>query len=121
MFLGQAPVNDLFYRKDRSKLDVRALAKKVLKNKRLVVGIVVGVPILLFLLFGNHGIIQRLKLQGQKADLEMKIQRAEEDGKRLQADSKALDGDKRAIEKVARENYGMHREGETVYKITRKK
>jgi len=121
VFLGRVPVNDLFYRKDKSKHDVRALAKKFLKNKRLVAGIIVGVPILLFLLFGNRGIVQRLKLQHQKADLEMKIQHAEEEGKRLQVDSKALDGDKRAMEKVARENYGMHREGETVYKISKKK
>jgi cell division protein FtsB len=34
---------------------------------------------------------------------------------------KALEGDKRAIEKIARERYGMHREGETVYKVTKKK
>lgn len=114
-------MNDLFYRKDKRTLDARALIKKLLRNKRLVAGLIVGVPLFLFLLFGNHGIVQRVRLQHQKTDLESKIQRADEEGKRLQADSKALDGDKQAIEKVARENYGMHREGETVYKISKKK
>ena len=114
-------MNDLFYRKDKSTLDARALARKLLRNKRLVAVVVVGLPLMLFLLFGNHGILQRLKLQRQKADLEVKIQQVEQEGKRLQAESKALDGDKRAVEKVARENYGMHREGETVYKISKNK
>jgi len=114
-------MNDLFYRKDKRKPDVRALVKKLFRNKRYVTGLIVGIPLVLFLLFWSHGIVQRVRLQHQKADLELKIQRAEEEGKRLQADSKALDGDKRAIETVARENYGMHREGETVYKISKKK
>jgi cell division protein FtsB len=114
-------MNDLFYRKDKRKPDVRSLVRKLVRNKRLVAGIVVGVPLMLFLLFGSHGIVQRVKLQHQKAGLEMKIQQANEEGKRLQAESKALDGDKSAIEKVARENYGMHREGETVYKVTKRK
>ena len=56
----------------------------------------------------------------EKAELEAKIQQAMEETKQLQADSKALDGDKKAIEKVAREKYGMIREGETVYKVRKK-
>jgi cell division protein FtsB len=39
----------------------------------------------------------------------------------LQAQSKALEGDRAAIEKVAREKYGMLKEGETVYRVHRKK
>jgi cell division protein FtsB len=48
------------------------------------------------------------------------IRSAEAENKRLQAESKALDGDKKVIEKVAREKYGMVREGETVYKVKKK-
>ena len=36
-----------------------------------------------------------------------------------QSQSKALDGDKKEIEKVARERYGMVREGEKVYKVNK--
>ncbi len=114
-------MNDLFYRKGKRRFDVQSLARKLLKNKRFLVSLILGVPLLVIILFGNHGIVQRFRLQRQRADLEMKIQQAEEDGRRLQEESKALDGDKHAIEKVARENYGMHREGETVYKITKHK
>ena len=113
-------MDSLFYRKEKKKWDVRGLLKKFLKSRRLILSIVIGIPVLLFVLFGNHGIIQRVRLQNRKAELELKIQQAEAETKRLQAESKALDGDKKAIEKVAREKYGMHRDGETVYKVQKK-
>jgi cell division protein FtsB len=113
-------MDNLFYRKDKRKLDVRAILKKIAKNRRAMLGLVLGVPLVLFLLFGNHGIVQRIRLQNQKAELEMKIQQAGAETKQLQAESKALDGDKKAIEKVAREKYGMARDGETVYKVRKK-
>jgi len=39
----------------------------------------------------------------------------------LQDQIKALEGDKKTIEKIARENYGMKREGETIYKVKKEK
>jgi cell division protein FtsB len=113
-------MDNLFYRKEGKKFDVRSKLKKLLRNRRAVLGLIVGVPLALYVLFGSHGIIQRVKLQNQKAKLEEKIRQAEEETKKLQAESKALDGDKKAIEKVAREQYGMIREGETVYKVKKK-
>ncbi|HCV42173.1 MAG TPA: hypothetical protein DGH68_01720 [Bacteroidetes bacterium] len=113
-------MDNLFYRKDKKPFDIRAMLKKLVKNKRAMLGLVIGIPLVLFLLFGNHGVVQRLRLQGQKAELQAKIQQAEAETKQLQAESKALDGDKKAIEKVAREKYGMAREGETVYKVRKK-
>jgi len=113
-------MDNLFYRKEKKKWDFRGLLKRFLKSRRAVLSVVIGFPVLLFLLFGSHGIIQRIRLQHQKVELEMKIQQAEVETKRLQAESKALDGDKKAIEKVAREKYGMVRDGETVYKVNKK-
>ena len=85
-----------------------------------MVRLVLGSILLLYFLFGTHGIIQRVRLQHQKSELVSKIQDAEAESKKLQAESKALDGDPKAIEKVAREKHGMIREGETVYKVNRK-
>ena len=113
-------MDNLFYRKSKKKFDVPAMLKKLAGNRRAMLGLVLGIPLVLFLLFGSHGIVQRIRLHGQKGELEAKIQQAGEETKRLQAESKALDGDKRAIEKVAREKYGMAREGETVYKVRKK-
>lgn len=112
-------MDNLFYRKDRKKFDIRASLRKLFKNKRAMLGLVVGVPLVLFLMFGSHGIVQRIRLTNQKAELQAKIEQAKAETKQLEAESKALDGDKKAIEKVAREKYGMIREGETVYKVRR--
>ena len=114
-------MDNLFYRKDRKKFALPTVLKKLAKNKRAMLGLIVGVPLALFLLFGSHGVVQRVGLQRQKNTLEAKILQAEAETKQLQTQSKALDSDKKAIEKVAREKYGMIREGETVYRIREKK
>ena len=77
--------------------------------------------ILLYVLFNNQGVLQRIRLERQKKEMLQKIQQAEEEQKHLQDQSKALDGDKKAVEKVAREKYGMVREGEKVYRVAPKK
>jgi|WetSurMetagenome_2_1015567.scaffolds.fasta_scaffold405360_2 cell division protein FtsB len=113
-------MDNLFYRKAKKGFDIRGRLKALTRNKRAMIGLIVGVPLSLFLLFGGHGIVQRVRLQNQKKELEAKLLQAAQETKQLQAESKALDGDKRAIEKVAREKYGMAREGETVYKVKKK-
>jgi cell division protein DivIC len=106
-----------FYRKNKRRSRARQFFKRLLKNKRLVIGIVIALPLLIVLIFGNRGVLQRVKLENQKTELEQKIKHAEEETKQLQAESKVLEGDPATIEKVAREKYGMVREGEKVYKV----
>jgi cell division protein FtsB len=113
-------MDNVFYRKMQKGFGLRGLLKRLAGNRRMVIALVVGVPILLFVLFGNRGIVQRFRLQSQKAEIEQKVLEAAAENRRLQAESKALDADKKAIEKVAREKYGMIRDGETVYKVRKK-
>jgi len=107
----------LYYRKSRPRFAFRPLLRKLLRNKRLLLALIVAVPLGGYVLFGNHGILQRINLQREKKELEAKIRTAEDETRTLQATSRALDGDKRAIEKVAREKHNMTREGERVYKV----
>jgi cell division protein FtsB len=46
-----------------------------------------------------------------------KVAQAREETRTLQAHLKAVEGDKKTIEKLARERYGMARDGETVYRV----
>jgi cell division protein FtsB len=108
-----------FYRKLDTRSGLRAVLRRLLSNRRLMLGLSLGIPLALFVLFGNRGVVQRVRLQAQKAALEQKIREAEAEAQRLQRESRALDGDRKTIEKVAREKYGMVREGETVYRATR--
>ena len=86
-------------------------------NKRLSIILVGGFVLLLYVFFNSNGILARLRLEHQKVEIQQKIRAAEDEQQKLREQSKALDGDKKAIEKVAREKYGMVREGEKVYKV----
>ena len=111
-------MDNLFYRKNKGRPDFRALAKRVLKNRRLMIALIVGIPLAGFVVFGNHGILHRIRLQQRKAELESQIRAGEAERKSLEAESKKLDGDKAEIEKVAREKHHMSRQGEQVYRVT---
>jgi len=114
-------MSDLYYRKDQHGFHLRALVRRLAGSRRAVVSIVLGFPLLLYIIFGSHGVIQRIRLQNQRTELKEKVRQAEEETGSLRGELKGLEGDKKTIEKVARERYGMHREGETVYKVKQKK
>ncbi len=93
--------------------------------------LIIGLPILLFITFSNRGALQRIRLENEKMEWEQKVRAAEEEQLRLRQLSKTLDAEpstpkERAasnelIEKIAREKYGMVKEGETVYKVKKEK
>ena len=106
-----------FYRKPQKRSRIKSLLKKIFKNKRRSILALLGILLFSFLLFANNGIIARVKLEQRRAEMIEKIRQSEEETKQLQAQVKALEGDKKTIEKVAREKYGMVREGEKVYRV----
>ncbi len=111
-------MENLFYRKKKSPWDLRELLRRLLRNNRLLLIIAVATPLVGYLLFGSRGIIQRLRLEHQKVEMEQRIRDAETEADRLKKESKALDDDRAAIERVAREKHGMVRPGETVYRTS---
>jgi cell division protein FtsB len=110
-------MDDLYYRKERTTKPLLDTVKKLARHKSLRYTFIVAFPILAFMMFSEKGILTHLKLQSQKEEMLVKVQIAQTEQRRLQELSKALDSDAAMIEKVAREKYGMIREGETVYKI----
>jgi cell division protein FtsB len=109
------------FKKIKKKLSLRNMGEFLWANKK---GTAVGAVLFLgflFILFANNGLMQRRRLERDRAALIEKIRLAEEEQKILRDQSRALDGDKKAIEKVAREKYGMIRRGEKVYKIVPEK
>ncbi len=110
-------MDNLFYRKSKGRPDLRAFLKKLLRNRRLMLALVIGLPLAGFVVFGHHGILQRIHLQQKKTDLEMQIRAGEAQRKSLEQEIKKLDSDRTEIEKVAREKHHMAREGEQVYRV----
>jgi cell division protein FtsB len=106
-----------FLRKVQKPKWLQGITKSVFKTRRRTVLVLLGTVLVSYVFFNNRGIIARIKLEHQRQELTDKVRAAEEETRRLQSYLKALDGDKKTIEKVARERYGLAREGETVYKV----
>lgn len=106
-----------FLRKVPKRQWLNGVTKKLFKTKRRAILVIAGVIVIPYMLFNNRGVITRVKLEHQRKEMIEKVRAAEEENKRMQSYLKAIDGDKKTIEKVAREKYGMARQGETVYKV----
>lgn len=114
-------MDDQFYRKENPKWRrPDNWFKKLWKSNTFRWVFIGSIVVLIIALFSNKGILQRVHLENEKEAWQEKIKQAEEKQEQLKQKSKALDNDRKAIEKVARENYGMVKQGETVYKLKKK-
>ncbi len=92
-----------------------SFVRKILAKRRALIAI--GVAILLWVLFlDSHSVLNRVRwhmeaerLAAKNAEMQARIQEAEQELGRRDDDDE--------IERIARESYGMRREGETVYKV----
>ena len=110
-------MNSTFYRSLEPKRLWRDMAKKAAKNKRRTLIIALLALLFLYFLFDNKGIIKRIRLEGKKQEMTDQVRADSIESQRLQTQIKALQGDQKTMEKIAREKYGMARQGETVYKV----
>jgi len=67
--------------------------------------------------FGNKGIISRVRLESEKKQLEEQFQTEINKSEELQKEINELNNSENKIEKVAREKYGLTKEGEQIYRI----
>ncbi len=96
---------------------LKGITKKVFKTRRRALFVIIGTLLVSYVLFNNRGVIARVRLEHQRLAMIEKVRAGDEETKRLQSYLKALGGDKKTVEKVAREKYGMARDGEVVYKV----
>jgi len=98
------------------------LAARKASRKRKIVWIAVSFLVLFFFLFifgGNYGLINMLKLTKEKKALLKDIEALEKQGKELKKNIEKLKSDKKEVERIARENYGMAKKGEKVFKFVK--
>jgi len=68
-------------------------------------------------IFGNHGVLAMLRSQRQAAEIQKQIDDLDGENRRLQGRVKSLKSDPAAIERIAREEMGLARPGEYIFKI----
>ncbi len=89
---------------------------KSLKKKNALILLVVSIG-LVYILFDQKGLIQRVRLASEKASLEDRIEQLRNENAAMQAEITKLQSSDKEIERIAREKYFMHRHGEKVIKI----
>jgi cell division protein FtsB len=99
-------------RDDRGRTEIGLRRKAAtLASIILVVALVVGS------LFGARGFLQLVRQQRRAEALAREIEELRMENRRLAAEIAALRSDPRAIERLAREELGLSRPGETVFLI----
>jgi cell division protein FtsB len=86
-------------------------------NLRLALVLIFFAALISFALFGNKGILQRMKLESEKETLESQLQSEIKRSSELQREVDELKSSDKKIEKIAREKYGMTKEGEKIQRI----
>jgi cell division protein FtsB len=67
--------------------------------------------------FGAHGVLAMRRSQKEAAQIRQEIQRLDDENRRLQDRVKALKTDPTAIERIARDEMGLARPGELIFKL----
>lgn len=68
-------------------------------------------------IFGNHGVLAMFRSQKQAAEIRKQIDELDVENRKLQDRVKSLKNDPAAIERIAREEMGLARPGEYIFKI----
>ena len=110
-------MDDKFYRKYQPEKLLKKIAKSAAKNKKRSLFIIIAFILFLYFLFDNKGLMTRIKLERQEKEWIEQLKKDSLETLRLQGQIKTLESNTDTLEKIARERYGMAKEGETVYQI----
>jgi len=80
-----------------------------------------GFVFIWFAFIDTYSLWTRYDLSQRKDDLKQKTEQLEAETARLKQQIKDLKNDPALLERIAREEYGMKKEGETIYKVKVKK
>lgn len=83
--------------------------------------LVAGLALLLLQdIFGTHGVLAMRRTQKQAAEIRKEIDRLNQENRQLQNCVEGLRADPTSVERIAREDMGLARPGEYVFKIPSK-
>ncbi|MCP4230036.1 MAG: septum formation initiator family protein [bacterium] len=81
-----------------------------------IVVVVVTALVYLFV-FSKYGYLRMRELQRENGDLEKRVSEVESENEELQTEIGRLEDDMEAVERLAREELGLVKEGETIYRF----
>ncbi len=96
---------------------VKNVVRYIYRRKRFFLYVLVLLLVLSYAVFGRKGILQRVELEMENSELKNKLKAEQEKTLMLQKEVEDLRTSDKKIEKVAREKYGMVKDGEEIYKV----
>jgi len=93
------------------------IVRYIFQRRRLFTYLLVLFLILSYAVFGKKGILQRVDLELENRQLQQKLKNEQDKTQSLQKEIEDLKTSDKKVEKVAREKYGMKKEGEEIYKV----
>ena len=96
---------------------VKKIARFFKYNKLALIFLFVILAHSALAVFGSKGLLTRLKLESNKKQFEKQLLEEQKKTDELKQEIKELNTSDKKIEKVAREKYGMTKDGEKIIKI----
>lgn len=98
--------------------DERGPVESGLRKKAATLASVIAlIALLVGSFFGDHGVLQLLSQQERAEALAQDLEALRQENRRLAGEIRALKADPRAVERLAREQLGLAKPGETVFII----
>jgi cell division protein FtsB len=95
----------------------RNIVKYVYVRRKAFFFFIIMLLLLSYAVFGKKGLLQRYELELENRELKEKLKNEQDKTLMLQKEIEDLRTSDKKIEKVAREKYGMTKDGEEIYKI----
>ncbi|MEQ9308237.1 MAG: septum formation initiator family protein [Balneolaceae bacterium] len=86
-------------------------------NKRFLIALLTTFVVIWFSFIDVYSVKTRWDLNDRKKDLEIRTEELTQRSELLREKTELLKNDPALLEKIAREEYGMRKPGETVYKV----
>ena len=86
-------------------------------NKQFLIALLAAFVVVWFSFIDVYSLKTRWDLNEQKKDLEFRTEELAAKAEELKNKTELLESDPALLEKIAREEYGMRKPGETVYKV----
>lgn len=96
---------------------MRLLPPSHMKHKGAVaVGVVALILFVVAAVYGDHGLVHLLRMQAEQRELERKVFELQQRNEHLRQQIRRLESDDWYLEKLAREQLGLVKKGEIIYR-----
>lgn len=106
------------YKVLKSRVLTNQIGKERIRN--FIIAIIIGILVIVFVT-GRKGLIRLMQLKIEESKLKSDIGKLNKNNVRLSEEIEKLQNDPKTIEKIAREELGLVKKGETIYKFVPKK